>query len=125
VSKHSTNHFIDYILAEYYVLKHVPPHADPLGPDNGRSGMGTVMGSKKLKAIVVRGKTKYLDLAHDSQSLQKVGQLLPKRVKEHPQSWNLQNRGTSGLVGGLNATGMLPTRNFRQGAFESVDKVAW
>lgn len=92
---------------------------------NGRSGMGTVMGAKKLKAIAVRGKTRYLDLAHDPQALQKVGQLLPKRVKEHPQSWDLQNRGTPGLVGGLNAAGMLPTRNFHQGAFESVDKVAW
>jgi aldehyde:ferredoxin oxidoreductase len=37
----------------------------------------------------------------------------------------LQDKGTPGLVAGLNAAGILPTRNFRQGAFENVDRVSW
>jgi len=92
---------------------------------NGRSGMGAVMGSKNLKAIVVRGSGRYLDVAHDPQSVAELGKLLAKRVKEHPQSWDLQQKGTPGLVSGLNAGGILPTRNFRQGAFEGVDKIKW
>jgi aldehyde:ferredoxin oxidoreductase len=37
----------------------------------------------------------------------------------------LQDRGTPGIVEALNAGGMLPTLNFRQGAFENVDKLKW
>jgi aldehyde:ferredoxin oxidoreductase len=92
---------------------------------NGRSGMGAVMGSKNLKAIVVRGSGRYLDFAHDPQAVAELGKRLAKRVKEHPQSWDLQEKGTPGLVSGLNAGGILPTRNFRQGAFEGVDKIKW
>jgi aldehyde:ferredoxin oxidoreductase len=92
---------------------------------NGRTGMGAVMGSKNLKAIAVRGSGRYLDLAHDPQAIAEMGRMLAKRVKENPQSWDLQEKGTPGLVTGLNAGGILPTRNFRQGAFEGVDKIKW
>jgi aldehyde:ferredoxin oxidoreductase len=54
-----------------------------------------------------------------------LGRSLAKRVKENPQSWGLQNTGTPGLVEPLNTAGMLPTRNFLQGAFEQVDDVKW
>jgi len=92
---------------------------------NGRTGMGAVMGSKNLKAIAVRGSGRYLDLAHDPQAVAEIGKALARQVKEHPQSWDLQEKGTPGLVTGLNAAGILPTRNFRQGAFENVDKIKW
>jgi aldehyde:ferredoxin oxidoreductase len=92
---------------------------------NGRTGMGAVMGSKNLKAIAVRGTGRYLDYAHDPQTLAELGRNIAKRVKEHPQSWDLQVKGTPALVSGLNAAGILPTRNFRQGAFEQVDKIRW
>lgn len=92
---------------------------------NGRSGMGAVMGSKNVKAIAVRGTGKYSDYAHDPQAVAELGRRIAKRVKEHPQSWDLQEKGTPGLVAGLNAGGILPTRNFRQGAFEGVDNVKW
>ncbi len=92
---------------------------------NGRSGMGAVMGSKNLKGIAVRGTGKYSDYAHDPQAVAEIGRRIAKRVKEHPQSWDLQEKGTPGLVSGLNAGGILPTRNFRQGAFEGVDNIKW
>lgn len=92
---------------------------------NGRNGMGAVMGSKNLRAIAVRGNSKYLDLAHDPKPIAELGRNLAKRVKEHPRTWDLQDKGTPSLVESLNAAGILPTRNFRQGAFEHVDKVKW
>ncbi|MFN2151805.1 MAG: aldehyde ferredoxin oxidoreductase C-terminal domain-containing protein, partial [Anaerolineales bacterium] len=58
-------------------------------------------------------------------ALMSLGRTLAKRVKENPQSWGLQNTGTPGLVEPLNTAGMLPTRNFLQGAFENVDNVKW
>jgi aldehyde:ferredoxin oxidoreductase len=92
---------------------------------NGRTGMGAVMGSKNLKGIAVRGSGKYLDFAADPAFISELGRRLAKMVKEHPQSWDLQEKGTPGLSGGLNASGILPTRNFHEGAFEGVDNIRW
>ena len=92
---------------------------------NGRSGMGAVMGSKNVKAVAVRGSGKYLDGAYDGQPIGDLGKRLAKQVKEHPASWDLQDKGTPGLTGGLNAAGILPTRNFHEGAFEGVDGLRW
>jgi len=92
---------------------------------NGRNGLGAVMGSKNLRAIAVRGTQRYQSLAQDPETLMELGRKLAKAVRENPQSWDLQQRGTPGIVEPLNTGGMLPTRNFRQGAFENVDDVKW
>jgi len=92
---------------------------------NGRNGMGAVMGSKNLRAVAVRGHSRYQTIARDPKSLKSLGSRLAKRVKDNPQSWALQNTGTPGLIEPLNASGMLPTRNFLQGAFENVDDIKW
>ena len=92
---------------------------------NGRNGLGAVMGSKNLRAVAVRGRQRYQTLAHDPDTLMNLGRELAKRVRENPQSWDLQQRGTLGIVEPLNISGILPTRNFRQGAFENVDEVKW
>jgi len=92
---------------------------------NGRNGMGAVMGSKNLRAIAVRGSTRYQKMAHDPKSLMTLGRTLAKRVKENPLAWSLQDTGTPGLIEPLNTGGILPTRNFLQGAFERVDDIKW
>ena len=92
---------------------------------NGRTGMGAVMGSKNLRAIAVKGSRRYTDLAHDPQALAEIGRRLSKTVTEHPQSWDLRTKGTPGLTDGLNAAGILPTRNFRLGSAEQVEKIGW
>jgi aldehyde:ferredoxin oxidoreductase len=92
---------------------------------NGRNGMGAIMGSKNLRAVAVRGRQRYQTLAHDPDTLMKLGRKLAKGVRESPQSWDLQERGTPGIVEPLNISGILPTRNFRQGAFENVDEIKW
>ena len=92
---------------------------------NGRNGMGAVMGSKNLRAIAVRGSQRYQNLAHDQKALMALGRKLAKNVRENPLSWDLQNRGTPGIVEPLNTGGILPTRNFREGVFEKVDQLKW
>jgi aldehyde:ferredoxin oxidoreductase len=92
---------------------------------NGRNGLGAVMGSKQLKAIAVRGHGRYLDLAHDPQTLAEIGRKLARQVKEHPIGWDLQDKGTPGITGAMNAGGMLPTFNFCQGAFDGIDQIKW
>ena len=92
---------------------------------NGRNGMGAVMGSKNLKAVVVQGSSRYLDDVHDPLKLAELGRKLAKEAKEHPISRDMQDKGTPGLVDGLNAAGMLPTRNFQSGVFAQVDAIKW
>jgi aldehyde:ferredoxin oxidoreductase len=92
---------------------------------NGRTGMGAVMGSKRLKAIAVRGHQRVVEGVFDSQQVSELGKGLARMVKDHPQSWDLYDKGTPGLVAGLNAGGILPTRNFLEGAFEQVDHIKW
>ena len=92
---------------------------------NGRTGMGAVMGSKNLRAVAVKGSRRYLELAHDPGALSEIGKRLSKTVTEHPQSWDLRTKGTPGLTDGLNAAGILPTRNFRLGSFEQVEGIGW
>lgn len=92
---------------------------------NGRNGMGAVFGAKNLKAVAVRGTRRYQEIAHDPEKLRELGRKLARQVRDNPLSWDLQHRGTPGLVEPLNTSGMLPTRNFRQGAFEGVDEIKW
>jgi aldehyde:ferredoxin oxidoreductase len=92
---------------------------------NGRTGMGAVMGSKNVRAIAVKGSRRYTEFAHDGQALSEIGRRLSKEVTEHPQGWDLRTKGTPALTDGLNAAGILPTRNFRQGSFEHVDQIGW
>jgi len=84
----------------------------------GRCGLGAVMGSKKLKAVAVRG-TEKLQVA-------KV-EKLRKLIRTYIDNWktggrsdwirNLPKNGTGGGLESLNEQGVLPTENFRKGSF--------
>jgi aldehyde:ferredoxin oxidoreductase len=92
---------------------------------NGRTGMGAVMGSKNLKAVAVRGSGRYDDLAFDPARLKTVGRALAKSSREHPLAFAMHDKGTPGVVDPLNAAGILPTRNFRQGAFDGIAGIGY
>jgi aldehyde:ferredoxin oxidoreductase len=79
---------------------------------NGRSGLGAVMGSKKLRAIAVRGHQKLEP--KDSQGLQAVIKWFRETYNRNTDT--LHKFGTSRNVVAMNADGILPTRNFRGGA---------
>ena len=83
----------------------------------GRTGIGAVMGSKKLKAIVVRGSRKVV--AGD----RKAAMALAKRgAKAYPNSdmEEFGKYGTAGVVTSQHGAGGLPVRNWDAGAFEDV-----
>ena len=83
---------------------------------NGRSGMGAVMGSKNLKAIAVRGTNK-LKIA-DPDGMRKVTTWLKANYIQQPG--DMHDMGTSRLTPSLSDNGILPTRNFRDGAFDKA-----
>ncbi|MFH2132514.1 MAG: aldehyde ferredoxin oxidoreductase family protein [bacterium] len=88
---------------------------------NGRTGMGAVMGSKNLKAVVARGKNRP-EMA-DPEAVKAIRKLHNERIKVHPPNVGLSKVGTTGLIKGLNDTGILPTHNFRDGTFKGADKI--
>jgi len=88
-----------------------------------RGGIGAVMGSKRLKAILVRG-SKKVDVA-DPESLKFFVAETRKKLKESPiTSRALPEFGTDVLMNVINAHGMLPVRNFQEGFSEYADQVS-
>lgn len=92
---------------------------------NGRNGMGAVMGSKNLKAVAVRGHQRIHAQAHNPAALLELGRKLAREAPQHPLGADLYDRGTLGAVEGLHVGGILPTHNFRLGAFDGVDNIKW
>ncbi|MDN5332557.1 MAG: aldehyde:ferredoxin oxidoreductase [Tepidanaerobacteraceae bacterium] len=90
----------------------------------GRSGMGAVMGSKNLKAVVVRG-TKSVDVA-DPEAFYKACVDARRKLKEHPVTGTgLPMYGTEILINILNQVGALPTRNWKDGGyFEYAEEIS-
>ena len=82
----------------------------------GRTGVGAVMGSKKLKAVVARG-TKALD-AVDAGKIRDLAQRMARAVQAGEVAQGLHKYGTGGDLRGMVLTGNLPTRNFQDGDFE-------
>ncbi|MEM4788293.1 MAG: aldehyde ferredoxin oxidoreductase family protein [Ignisphaera sp.] len=89
----------------------------------GRGGHGAVWGSKKLKAIAVRGHMK--PPVADEDRLEEVALKSMELIKRSPlTSQSLPKYGTAVLVNVINAHGIFPTRNFRTGVFPEADKIS-
>ncbi|NLI95317.1 MAG: aldehyde ferredoxin oxidoreductase family protein [Synergistaceae bacterium] len=84
---------------------------------NGRTGMGAVFGSKRVKAVAAPAPKAIPPVVPERL---KEAQSLFAGWKENPLAWTLRETGTIAALGGLNALGILPTRNFREGTFEGA-----
>ncbi|MCK5196908.1 MAG: hypothetical protein KAR21_01070, partial [Spirochaetales bacterium] len=75
-----------------------------------RCGVGAVMGSKNLKAVVTRasGEVPYPD------SFKKVSLEMMKKAGKHPEAKFLRKWGTAALIDPKNASGDLPARNHQE-----------
>lgn len=89
------------------------------GRQSCRGGVGTVMGSKNLKAIAVRGAGS-LGVADAKAFLKKV-QELHEYLKVHAEP--LRTYGTLWLVDAVNHQKMLPSRNFRLGEIAHPERI--
>jgi aldehyde:ferredoxin oxidoreductase len=87
----------------------------------GRSGMGAVMGSKKLKAIAVKG-TKPVAIAHREKLIALTKQI-NKEIKENPSIATLTRYGTWNNLTPLQRYGILPTKNFQAGVIEGGERL--
>ena len=89
---------------------------------NGRTGMGAVMGSKNLKAVVVRGTNKRIPLA-DSKKINEIARTGAAGIPANGGMIMLREVGTAGVVSGQHITGTLPTFNYNAGQFASFENL--
>jgi aldehyde:ferredoxin oxidoreductase len=87
----------------------------------GRNGLGAVMGSKKLKAVAVRG-TKNV-LPTDRKTTTALAKWLGDNYKTL-SAW-AHDKGTPGGLVGLNENSALPTRNFQDPDFPDAMSIGW
>lgn len=89
----------------------------------GRSGVGAVMGSKNLKAVVVRGTGKLA--AADEDKTREVLKGVMEKIKAcDVTAKGLPAYGTAVLVNVINETGIYPTKNFMEAYTEHADLVS-
>ena len=86
----------------------------------GRTGLGAVMGSKRLKAIAVRGQNPPA-VAHPEKIIE-LTRWMGKNFKEKASSFHLI--GTGPTMAAYESSGNLPIRNFAGGRFLEIEKIS-
>jgi len=87
----------------------------------GRGGAGAVMGSKKLKAVVVTGTGKVP--LHDFEGFRKRANEVLNQIKGNDFVPIRRKYGTPYWVKPINEEGFIPTRNYQEGYFEYGDAI--
>ncbi|MFC1956647.1 aldehyde ferredoxin oxidoreductase family protein, partial [Chloroflexota bacterium] len=91
------------------------------GRNAGRTGFGAIMGSKNLKAIVVRG---HHDLpVYDINGLAAEADRAYKYLKEHKYFKMWQQEGLMNVIEYANEKGILPAYNFKDSVFARHDQI--
>ena len=91
------------------------------GRNAGRTGLGTVMGSKNLKAIALQGNK---DLpVYDMSGLVAEADKAYGYMKEHPFFKMWQRQGLMNVIDYANETGILPAYNFKDSVFARCEQI--
>jgi aldehyde:ferredoxin oxidoreductase len=91
---------------------------------NGRGGLGAVMGSKGVKAIVIKKSKAENYSAQQRESFRGYVKEIARTIQEHPATGTFAEYGTAVLVKTTNALGCLPTRNFSSGSFAGAENIS-
>ena len=93
------------------------------GRSAGRGGIGAVMGSKKLKAVAVRGR--HPVRVYDPKNFEKMTWIAYRALRMNEVTVrSLPEYGTANILLTINETGALPTRNFKTGRFQGADRIS-
>ena len=87
----------------------------------GRTGIGAIMGSKNLKAVVLRG-SKDLPV-HDIDGLVAEAEKAYAYMSGHKYFELWQREGLMNVIDYANSVGILPTHNFKDATFPKVDRI--
>ncbi|HEX9333542.1 MAG TPA: aldehyde ferredoxin oxidoreductase N-terminal domain-containing protein [Anaerolineales bacterium] len=88
-----------------------------------RGGLGAVMGSKGLKAIVFDNAGGQKPSIVDPEAFKVAQKDYTKSVMEHPQSITYRDYSTAAIAAMCNSFAALTARNFSRGTFEQIDQV--
>jgi aldehyde:ferredoxin oxidoreductase len=88
----------------------------------GRAGTGTVMGSKKIKAIVFAGDKKRT--THDTKALMALSKEMAALSKDHPAVHAYKSMGTSQMVKIMNGANAFPTKYWTKGTAPHWEKIS-
>ena len=89
-----------------------------------RGGLGAVMGSKFIKAIVVDAKGGENPPIFNLEEFKRARKKFTLAVTNHPQTAVYIDYGTPGMVSLCNGFGGMPTRNFSSGIFEDAEMIS-
>jgi aldehyde:ferredoxin oxidoreductase len=90
----------------------------------GRGGLGAVMGSKGLKAMIVAKGGKQAAPLLDADAFKAAARNYAKAIKDDEGTKDLAQLGSAMLVAPINAVGAFPTRNAREGQFDEFEKIS-
>lgn len=89
----------------------------------GRTGLGAVMGSKLLRAVVIRSDRKKRVQFADPEGLKKLSALAGERLDTADFPATLRKHGTPGIVGFQSKAGNMATRNYTLGCHEAYENL--
>ncbi|WP_167495843.1 MULTISPECIES: aldehyde ferredoxin oxidoreductase C-terminal domain-containing protein [Desulfosediminicola] len=89
----------------------------------GRGGLGAVMASKKIIAMVVLPDGEVKPEIVDPEAFKAGARKIVQLLKENPVSSKFTKYGTAAMVDICQALNVLPTKNFRQGTMEGAEKI--
>ena len=89
-----------------------------------RGGLGAVMGSKGLKAIVFDARDGQKPPVAHPEAFTQAQKAFTKALLDHPQTHTYRDYGTAAMVHMCDGFGGLPTRNFSSGHFEKADEIS-
>lgn len=90
----------------------------------GRSGVGTVMASKNLKAVAVRGSKGVGNIRDFPAFMQATQQAKQVLTEDGVTGEGMPTYGTQVLMNVINEVGAMPTRNMREVQFEGAEKIS-
>ncbi len=91
---------------------------------NARGGIGAVMGSKRIKAIVIDASAGQKPPIADMDAFRTAQKIFNQSLLAQPQTKSYADYGTAAMTMMCNHYGALPTRNFSAGRFEGAEKIS-
>ncbi len=91
---------------------------------NARGGLGAVMGSKRIKAVVFDGSAGQRPALNDEPAFKAAQKAFTNALIAHPQTAVYRDFGTAGVGRLCNLYGGLPVRNFSRGELEDMEQVS-
>ncbi len=88
----------------------------------GRTGVGTVLGAKRVKAIVFQGDQRRL--VHDQEAVRTLAKTITRESKDNPGVNAYKTMGTSQLVKIVNMANAFPTRYWSEGQYDKWENIS-